>query len=301
MSALGTNVAIVSLGHACQTSRQIDGHIWLLRKLTGDSSLKKASLPFDWLIGSAQGIGGMLEDRCFLPRTAAGFCADQGRLRLRSHDVIFWHETPLLARPGEPRFRDAQAKFRHTSSRFDQIAKTDRVIAVLSDTQPNLPSIQKKWNIKLVDTTPEDAVELRAAFATFLGRPVEMLMVSRNPRPDFKAPPGFAYYHMLPERGGWAGNGAKWAAVFTEYFEGSKATVEGGSSNASNQRSGVNVEDENSAKSREIAAVTLTQLIIQANPLAPSGKSWDEKAIFDTYRRCFRHVGTISADPRYQP
>lgn len=300
MSAIGNKVAIVSLGLSCQTSRQIDGHVWLLRRLTGDDSLKKASLPLDWLISSARGVTGMLDDRSFLPRTAAGFCADQGRLRLRAHDVIFWHESRLLARSGEPRFRDAQAKFRHTAARFDQIAQADRVIAVLSDTQPNLPAIQEKWKLRLADTTPEEAGEVRAAFAKFLGRPVEMLMVSRTPRPDFQAPPGFAYYHMVPQRAGWAGSGEHWAAVFTDYFQGSKA-VEGRPPGTADQGSELKVEEDKNVKSREFTAVTLTQLIVQATPTTSTGAGWDEKAVIDTYRRCFRYVSNLSADPRYQP
>lgn len=299
MSAIGNRIAVVALGLSCQTSRQIDGHVWLLRRLTGDRTIKKVSLPFDWLISTARGLAGMLEERSFLPRTAAGFVADQGRLRLVAHNVLYWHESRLLARAGNPAFNDIQAKFQHTSGRFDQIANADRVVAVLSDTQPNLPEIQEKWNFRLIDITPEEAGELRAAFERFLGRPVEMLMVSRHARPDFKPPAGMAYYHMVPEPAGWAGNGAHWAAVFSDYFKHSE-TAEAQPSDVTKQRSGSKVDEDENVKSREMAAVTLTKLIIQSAPVAPSG-GWDEKSIFETYRRCFRYVGNLSADPRYQP
>lgn len=300
MSAVGNRVAVVALGLSCQTSRQIDGHVWLLRRLTGDRTIKRVSLPFDWLISTARGLAGMMEERSFLPRTSAGLTDDQGRLRLRAHDVLYWHESRLLAHAGHPGFRDTTAKFQHTSGRFDQIAQADRVVAVLSDTQPNLPEIQEKWNFRLIDTTPEEADELRTAFANFLGRPVEMLMVSRHARPEFTPPPGMAYYHMVPERGGWAGNGEHWAAVFSDYFSNSKM-AEARPEVATKQRDGAKVEEENDLKSREMAAVTLTKLIVQSAPVPPSGGGWDEKTIFETYRRCFRYVSNISADPRYQP
>ncbi|MDQ3245390.1 MAG: papain-like cysteine peptidase [Pseudomonadota bacterium] len=300
MSAIGNRIAIVSLGLSCQTSRQIDIHVELLGRLTGDRTLKQASLPFDWLISTARGLAGMLEDRSFLPQTEAGFCADHGRLRLRAHDVIYWHESRSLAQAGDPAFRDIQAKFEHTSARFKQIADADRVVAVISDTQPNLPSIEKRWQFRLVDTTPQEADSLRATFAKFLGRPVEMLMVSRNARPNLQPPQGFAYYHMVPEREGWIGNREQWAAVFTDYFKNRK-TAETQSLGSARQWSGVNVEDDKDFKSREMAAATLTQLIVQSAPVASSGGGWDEKTILETYRRCFRYVGILSADPRYQP
>jgi hypothetical protein len=218
MSAIGDRVAIVSLGLSCQTSRQIDGHVPLLRQLTGDDSLEKTSLPFDWLISTTRGLVGLMEERSFFPETHEAFCADQGRLRLRDHDVLYWHESRLFAGGRDPRFEDSKAKFQYTSARFDRISKMDRVVAVMSDTQPNLPWKEEKWKIRLTDTSPEEADGARGAFARFLGRPVELLMVSRNSRPDFSPRADFAYYHMIPEKDGWAGNGRHWAAVFTNYF-----------------------------------------------------------------------------------
>ena len=218
MSALGDRIAIVSLGLSCQSSRQIDGHIPLLRELSGDSGLEKVSLPFDWLISTSRGLTGMLADRSFFPETHAELCADQYRLRLRAHDILYWHESRLFAHEGHPGFETAKAKFRHTSSRFEQISKTDRVVAVLSDTQANLPSISEQWNVRLTDTGLDEVEELRSEFASFLGRGVDLLMVSRTPRPDFPQRSDFAYYHMVPEAEGWAGNSRHWAAVFTDYF-----------------------------------------------------------------------------------
>ena len=218
MSAIGDRIAVVSLGLSCQTSRQIDGHVPLLRQLTGDESLEKASLPFDWLISTTRGLVGLIEEGSFFPETHEGFCADQGRLRLKAHDILYWHESRLFARAGDPRFENSKAKFHYTSARFQQIAKLDRVVAVMSDTQPNLPWKEERWKIRLTDTSLAEAEEARNAFAKFLGRPVDLLMVSRNPQPLFSARPDFAHYHMIPEKDGWAGNGREWAAVFTDYF-----------------------------------------------------------------------------------
>jgi hypothetical protein len=218
VSAIGDRVAIVSLGLSCQSSRQIDGHVPLLRELTGDAGLAKVSLPFDWLISTASGLTGMVADRCFFPETHTELCADQNRLRLRAHDILYWHESRLFARAGHPGFEDAKAKFRHTSSRFEQISKMDRVVAVISDTQSNLPMIEEQWNVRLIDTSLEQVEELRREFSNLVDRPVDLLMVSRTPRPDFPRRSDFAYYHMVPEAEGWAGNGREWGAVFKDYF-----------------------------------------------------------------------------------
>lgn len=49
------------------------------------------------------------------------------------------------------------------------------------------------------------------------------------------------------------------------------------------------------AGAAEVAAVSLTQLIMQAEPDGPDGKGWNRVAIFRTYRRC---VYVINAIPR---
>jgi hypothetical protein len=218
VSAIGDRIAIMSLGLSCQSSRQIDGHIPLLQELTGDVGLVKASLPFDWLISTVGGLSGLLEDGQFFPESHEGLCADQNRLRLRAHDIFYWHESRLFARAGHPGFEDAKAKFRHTSSRFEQISKLDRVVAVMSDTQGNLPEIEQQWKVRLTDTRVEEADGLRKTLEQYLGRPVDLLMVSRTSRPEMAWQRNFAYYHMVPEAEGWSGNAHHWAAVFRDYF-----------------------------------------------------------------------------------
>lgn len=217
MSAIGEQVAVVSLGLSCQTSRQIDGHVPLLRTLTGDETIDKASLPFDWLITTPHGLSEMIGDADFFPEDHTQLREDQGRLRHRRYDVFYWHESRHLSRAGHPGFADAKGKFEHTSARFDTIAKLDRVVGVLSDTQGNLPELEATWNLPLTNTGIEQADDVRGAFETLLGRPVELLMVSRNKRPD-ALPANSAFYEMIPEAEGWAGNGRDWAKVFKDYF-----------------------------------------------------------------------------------
>lgn len=77
----------------------------------------------------------------------------QGRLRLRRHDILYWHVDRLTMQAGDPAFEDNKAKFRHTSGRFEQMARVDRVVAILSDTQCNLPEIGEKWGMRLTDTS----------------------------------------------------------------------------------------------------------------------------------------------------
>lgn len=218
MSAIGERMAVVSLGLSCQTSRQIDGHVPLLRKLTGDETIDKASLPFDWLISTPHGLESLIGSGTFFPEDPAALYDDHGRLRSREHELLYWHVSRHASRVGHPSFDDARSKFAHTSGRFGAISKLDRVIAVVSDTQGNLPWVQDEWKVPLLDTTPAQAEQLRRTFADFLGRPVDLLMVSRNARPDFEQRADFAYYHMVPEPEGWAGSGRDWAAVFQDYF-----------------------------------------------------------------------------------
>lgn len=294
MSAIGNRTAIVSLGHSCQSSRQIDANIRLLRQLTKDSGLQKASLPFDWIIATADGIAGLFEDGCFFPETAEGLVDDQGRLRHRTRDVLYWHESRALARTGNADFENAKAKFRHTSDKFRQIAGLDRVVAVFSDTQPNLPEIEHQWKFPLVGTSPDSAERARAAFADFLGRPVELLMVGRLPRPEATPRPGFAYYHVVPDTAGWAGNGRHWTAVFGDYFSAR------GPSKRACVGSIMDMDDQQASNPGEVAAATLARTIVQSMPGPKEGASWDEKTVLDTYRRCFRFVRNVSADPRYR-
>jgi len=218
MSAIGERIAVVSLGLSCQTSRQIDGHVPLLRELTGDETIDKASLPFDWLISTPHGLESLIQSGRFFPDDQAAVYDDQGRLRSREHDLLYWHVSRHASRRDHPAFPDARSKFAHTSSRFGAIAKLDRVVGIVSNTQGNLPWVQDQWNVPLLDTTPEQADQVRRTFAHFLGRPVDLLMVSRTVRPDFEQRADFAYYHMVPEAEGWAGNGRDWAAVFQDYF-----------------------------------------------------------------------------------
>ena len=218
MSAIGEKVAVVSLGLSCQTSRQIDGNVPLLRKLTGDETLEKASLPFDWLISTPHGLCEMIADANFFPEDHTQLMDDQGRLRHRRYDVFYWHVSRHLSSAGHPGFADTKGKFDYTSARFGKIATLDRVVGVLSDTQGNLPELEETWKLPLTKTGVEQADRVRKSFEALLGRPVELLMVSRNPRPEGELPANSAYYEMTPEPEGWAGNGRDWAKVFTEYF-----------------------------------------------------------------------------------
>ena len=218
MSAIGEQVAVVSLGLSCQTSRQIDGHVPLLRTLTGDQTIDKASLPFDWLISTPHGLTEMIAEADFFPEDHTHLRDDQGRLRHRKYDVFYWHETRHLSRPGHPAFADAKGKFEHTSARFEQIAKLDRVVGVLSDTQGNLPELEATWDLPLTKTGIDQADAVRGSFEKLLGRSVELMMVSRNPRPGGALPAKSAYYEMTPQPKGWAGNGRDWAKVFRDYF-----------------------------------------------------------------------------------
>jgi len=218
MSAIGEKVAVVSLGLSCQTSRQIDAHVPLLRKLTGDETIEKVSLPFDWLISTAHGLTDMIGDRAFFPDSHSELSDDQGRLRHRKYDVFYWHHSRLLSHAGHPDFADAKAKFAHTSGRFEQIARLDRVVGVVSDTQGNLPELEETWKVSLTSMSVGDADAIRGSFAKLLGRDVELLMVSRNPTPAAPLPVDMAYYEMTPEPEGWAGNNRDWAKVFKDYF-----------------------------------------------------------------------------------
>ena len=218
MSAIGERIAVLSLGLSCQTSRQIDGHVPLLQQLTGDETLKEVSLPFDWLISTPAGLTGMLADGIFFPESHEDLYADQGRLRLKAHDILYWHVSRLISKPGHPGFEDAKSKFRHTSGKLAKLATIDRVVGVISDTQGNLPWVEDEWKVSLTETSPEQADEVRRGFEKYLGRSVDLLMVSRNPRPDFVSRPDFAYYHMVPKTEGWGGDGRDWAKVFRDYF-----------------------------------------------------------------------------------
>lgn len=218
MSAMGETIAFASLGLSCQTSRQIDGLVPLLRRLTRDETIERVTLPFDWMISTTGGLRGMLLDRHFFPDDHMSLVDDQLRLRHRDYDVLYWHESRLLSRNGHPAFENARSKFAHTSARFEQIAKVPRVVAVYSNTQNNLPEIEDAHGLPLTQTDVADVQALRETFEAMLGRAVDLLIVSRNQLGEQPLPPNTAYYEMTPELSHWAGSRPEWGRVYRDYL-----------------------------------------------------------------------------------
>jgi hypothetical protein len=207
---------------ACQSSRQIRRHVSLLRKLTGDKTLRESSLPFDWLICPPESAAHMLADSASFPDSPGEIQYQGGWPRWVKYNAYFWHE--FLVRgthiPIAEGFEKSRSKFLHLWQKFANLSAVPRRIFFISNTQNNLDKVQE-WT-RTIDPmfTPEPIEQLiRSVNARFPCGENEFVVVSYTsrlrPGSTFK---GARMELIQKDPSDWEGSDDEWDRVLAKTF-----------------------------------------------------------------------------------
>lgn len=218
MSAVGSEVAVVSLGMACQSSRQIRRHVPLLRKLIGDKSLRESSLPFDWLICPPESAARILEDSARFPETPDEIQYQGGWPWWKKYNAYFWHE---FLRKGEhvpiaEGFENSRSKFLHLWDKFTDLANVPRRIFVLSNTQNNLVKV-REWTGTIDPQFNQEPIEqlIRAVNLRLPAGKNEFVVVSYQSRVQKRLFLSSGQFEFIEEdRTDWEGSDNEWTTIF---------------------------------------------------------------------------------------
>jgi hypothetical protein len=225
MSLLGSKVGVISLGMSCQSSHQIELHAKLIADLVDDRSAKVSRFPFDNIICSPHAAGGMLEADRFHPESPDEVTISESGGTWREMDAHYWHEfrpirSGILRRKKmDPAasFKRLTGKYRHTASKFRQLAKVQRLIFVISNSQNNLDMVARTTgNLDFVlDRSMVNGLADRTD--AYFGRACEYIFATYPERMRGSAERNnVSVYELSPDGSEWMGDPAQWAALFRE-------------------------------------------------------------------------------------
>ena len=220
MSISGKKCAIISLGMSCQTSYQIIEHANLLKGLLADDTIVRTTLPFDWLIAPMEGTAEILKTRKFVPEREE--LVTTPKPIWRSKNVVFWHEFAAHGhkpcRITDSAFDNFAARQEHKAENLQAIARSERLVCVVSNTQNNLARVARQTGTFGIFATPGHLSEISAAASAYFGRMPEFMFVTRRDRFVGAPPPHIKTYYLEPGPKSWKGDHAQWARVFIDYF-----------------------------------------------------------------------------------
>jgi hypothetical protein len=186
MALIGKKIAVVSLGVSCQTTRQIENNRErLARKL--DDELEQKRLPFDWRMQPVDAVAKMVRDGEFYPPEASELGRDRRRYWARGK-TWFWHDK-------WDDFRSFQAKQAHLVDNWKLLAKTPRIVFVVSNSQNNLARQAKEFGGIEIPVRIEAMFELLAVLETSFRDPELHLVTRPELVPDLGA---FGFSSIAP-------------------------------------------------------------------------------------------------------
>ena len=161
MALIGRSTVIVPVGISCQTAFQIDRAKPMLEVELGEP-LEHFATPFDWRIVGPGDLAGIIRDNAFYPATPSELTGNR-RPHWPARNCWFWHEK-------FDDFAKFTAKQAHLAWNWGRIFEAKRRIFVVSNTQNNLPKVQRErggFHV-LVDGADLRALgdALRAVFGT---------------------------------------------------------------------------------------------------------------------------------------
>jgi hypothetical protein len=217
MSAVGEQLAVMSLGMSCQTAEQIRRAAPLLREITGDPTIGPASLPFDWLIGPLSSISAMMENGTFFPERT------EIEMRPRPYwmDTVFFHA--FTSDHGKSYDVDrlypaARQRSDHVIRTFQRLRNIPRIIAIVSNTQNNLTPVAAEPR-SFSRTIASDAVAaLKTAAEAYLGKAIEIIVVTHAGFYETGVAKYARIFEIEPDRSEWAGSSEEWGRVLRAYF-----------------------------------------------------------------------------------
>lgn len=236
MSLAGEKLAVVSIGSSCQTAYQVRHHADLLSRLSGDE-LKPRRLPFDWVICGPSKAAAWIDSGSPFPTDADDLAPyeHEGVFHWRKRSVFFWHdfrnEQKLVDLPGT--FLSTQTKYRALWDAFRRLSQMDRVVAVISNVQNNLPKVLgDDFRSDRFSFTADDIGQVKASLDRLLGRPCELLGVTYRERSEADlaaaVPGGIRMYTIEQNTAGWAGDDGAWQDIFLDYFSPEHRPADGG-------------------------------------------------------------------------
>jgi hypothetical protein len=206
---------------SCQTSWQIQANARLLAALLHNPEpFAQGGMPFDWLISPPASIASLLAARCFFPERAKD-------LQLNfapwwpAHNVYYWHEfkSPEGVYDLAVGFSETTAKYRYLLSKFAGLARVERRIFVISNTQNNLDGVARKTGTITDRIAAAEIVDLCAATDRFFSAACEYIVVSYADRLDKPVERNnIRTYQLARDASNWQGDIAQWAGVFRDYL-----------------------------------------------------------------------------------
>lgn len=223
MALVGKKFALISVGMSCQTVHQLHRALGLARELTGDPSLSKKSLPFDWMVCPPMSAAGILRDGEFFPESPDELRPYPLKVACdRSpyvagwpkRNAFFWHEFTVLNGTIESGFRETSRKFRYLADSFRAL-RSKRVIAFLSNTQANFDMIERVTGVGPTLRASEVNV-LKEALDSALGQRVPLCVVNTTIMRDESE--RFRAFSIRQTTVHWSGEERAWQPVIREFL-----------------------------------------------------------------------------------
>jgi hypothetical protein len=223
MALVGKRTALISVGMSCQTVRQLHNAVDLARQITGDKTLTKKSLPFDWLICPPRSAAEMLRDRRFFPTSPDELKAYplevvNGRAPnipgWQQRNTFFWHEFTAPDATIANGFREVARKFEYLAASFRAL-RGKRIFAFVSNTQCNFDMIERVTGVG-PQMLASDLNALKYALDAELGR-VPLCVVHSGLAMD--EPPRFSAFKITQTVDHWAGEESAWQPAIAEFLQ----------------------------------------------------------------------------------
>jgi len=219
MALIGKNLALASVGIACQTAHQIELHHPMISHLAGED-LEAHGTPFDWLLAPVSSVAQMIQSNCFYPADISELSGTKQPYWPRM-GVHFWHH----------KFDDP-AQFsgwgEHVVATWQRLREAKRKIFIISNTQNNIAAALMEAGRDRIETRLlwEEVFRLFAELARAFGE-VELHVVTTDRRAiDLKTdaiqvpwasgrtPIKIHKFEEDPSK--WVGNAAAWQKLFQE-------------------------------------------------------------------------------------
>ena len=211
MSLIGERSAVVSLGPSCQPARQIRLNQDLLSARLGDD-LKPQSLPLDWMLAPPDTAARVIASAVRVPPLRGELIRAQRPFWVR-HGLWFWHD-PVET---EADFIALQARQARRWARFAALARLERRIFVVANTQNNLDRVAHAAPQRMdFSLTTQRMNTLATAIAGRFGREgntVLFLAYASRLSADARTA-GFPLVVLEPDKTDHEGDDAQWRAAF---------------------------------------------------------------------------------------
>lgn len=203
MALIGPSTVFVPVGISCQTAFQIDRAKDLLETEL-DERLEHFATPFDWRIVGPGDVADMIRTNSFYPRTPSELIGNKRPL-WPERNCWFWHEK-------FDDFAKFSSKQAHLVWNWGRIFDARRRVFVVSNTQNNLPKVQRERGGFHVLIDGEHLRRLGDALRAQFGT-VELHFVTGEVGYCGQVDPSWAVHRLKRDRSSWHGDPKQWENV----------------------------------------------------------------------------------------